>query len=359
MTLPVDKHLIRFVLSFSAVSVFLFLYMYLNQQLVISRPVNTFTAHSVKIIADIFGFDSVIAQRENIRVRGNEKISVPTTLLSIGDFQARIILECSAVHAGLLLLAFLLTYPSTVIQKIQGILFLSPVLFIFNAVRIFILMLIGHYFGPAGYIYNIFHIYVMRFLMIALVLILALVWLRWVTSKKQDYVVWFLLRFILISGIVISGWYFLKHVSGVKPGFIVSSVYPVFLYISLALANLSSYKHMQMNYKEFLLGLGIMMVFFGLLQFVYQTVDFRSANSELLFVMVNTTFKYILPFGLFFLVVRNDLFAETRTSGNSVSCPICGEEKVGIVSHISAKHGDKSLADPKIQAFLRKSGISC
>lgn len=345
-------------LSYSAAAIFLFLYMYLNQQLVISRPVNTFTAHSVKIIADIFGFDSAIEQRENIRIRGNEKIKVPATLLSIGDFQARIILECSAVHTGLLLLAFLLTYPSNAMQKIQGTLFLLPVLFLFNAVRIFILMLIGHYFGPDSDIYNLFHIYVMRFLMVALVLVPALAWLQWITSKRKDYLVWFFLRFILISGFFISAWYYLKNLLGLYPGYIVNSVNPLLLYVSLALAYSSSYEYMQMKYKSLLLGLGIMVILFSFLQMVYRAIDFHSANSELLFVMMNTTFKYIVPFGLFFLFVLNDLFAQADSSGNSVICPICGEEKVGIANHIRAKHGKNKLSDFKIRDFLKKSGIA-
>ncbi len=33
-------------------------------------------------------------------------------------------------------------------------------------------------------------------------------------------------------------------------------------------------------------------------------------------------------------------------------CPICGEEKVGIVEHIKVKHGEEALEDERVKAMF-------
>ena len=57
-----DSNQRKFILRFGIVACALFLFMYLNQQNLISRPVNQFTAHSVSGLAKVIGFGSNVEQ---------------------------------------------------------------------------------------------------------------------------------------------------------------------------------------------------------------------------------------------------------------------------------------------------------
>ena len=313
----------RFLAGYILVGLGLFLLMYLNQQNLISRPVNSFTAHSVKELAELFNFPSTVEQRIYIRERGMAKIYVPTTLLTVGNYTARVILECSAVHISILLITFLLAYPAPVAQKIQGIALLVPCLIFFNTMRIFLLMLLGHYFGQNSVAFNIFHVYIMQVLIIALVLILALFWLRRVELRKIDTPFWYLLKFLAISATLTFVWVFLRNTFELNAGIVESALFPVLTFLSLVLA---SYRlNIRGDYKEILLGLGIMLGFVLLVQCARLAyLHFHSGPSELFFVMTNSAYRYLLPFGLFLFFIRKKLFIRANHSGRLLSaCPPC------------------------------------
>lgn len=335
-----DSNQRKFILRFGIVACVLFLFMYLNQQNLISRPVNQFTAHSVSGLAKVIGFSSNVKQITYVRERGFDRIHVPTTLLTVGNYTARVILECSAVHAIILLVAFLLAYPSTALQKVHGMIFLIPVIVVFNTFRIFVLMVFAHYFGHDSPVQHIFHIYIMRFLMIALVLVLALIWLSGLDVKKHDNPIRFFLRFVLISGVFIAVWVFLKESFGLKESSrFVGNIWPLMVFVSLVLA--SSRLDVFKDYKDVLVGLGIMVIFLICLQLAHFSFrHFHSAYAELLFVLVNSAFNYILPFGLFWFLTRKKLFVKTNLAGKEVFiCPICGKDDVrNLKAHAEAKH---------------------
>lgn len=98
--------------------------------------------------------------------------------------------------------------------------------------------------------------------------------------------------------------------------------------------------------RDILMGFGVMAGFLALGQaarFIYE--HFHSASAELLFVMMNSALKYILPFGLFFFLRRKSLFVRTDPSGKQVfGCPICGKLDIrNLRAHAQAKHGRELL----------------
>ncbi|MCK4459754.1 MAG: hypothetical protein KAU52_08555, partial [Methanosarcinales archaeon] len=58
--------------------------------------------------------------------------------------------------------------------------------------------------------------------------------------------------------------------------------------------------------------------------------------------------QYFLPFGLWLAFSYADVF---RRAGAHI-CPICGEERMGIVEHIKAKHGEQALEREDVEAML-------
>ncbi|MFH2093598.1 MAG: archaeosortase/exosortase family protein [Pseudomonadota bacterium] len=334
-----DSKLRKFITGYILIGFGLFLFMYLNSQNILSRPVNTFTAFSVKAMAEVFNLESSIEQRTYTRERGNDIIFVPTTILRVGNYKARVILECSAVHAGILLLTFLLAYPSSVSQKISGIFFLVPCLIFFNTARIFILMLLGHTFGQNSSAFNLFHVYIMQVLIIALVLAMALLWLRKYELNKMDSLAWFSLRFLVISMGLTILWFFLNKKMDFHSESIKYVIFPFLIFGSLVLS--SSELKFQNNFKEILMGLGVMIAFLIIGQTVrFISEHFHSSIAELSFVMLNSALKYILPFGLFFFLMRKKLFMQTNHSGKQVfGCPLCDKKNIrNLRAHAQAKH---------------------
>jgi uncharacterized Zn finger protein (UPF0148 family) len=65
--------------------------------------------------------------------------------------------------------------------------------------------------------------------------------------------------------------------------------------------------------------------------------------------------QYILPFGLWLAFTYADLFKRAGT----YTCPICGAEKVGIVEHIKAKHGENALERGDVREMLEAHKLIC
>jgi len=339
-----DSKLRKFVIRYILIGFGLFLFMYVNQQNLISRPVNSFTAHSVKVLAEIFHYPANVDQVTYTRERGNDNIRVPTTLLKVGRYKARVILECSAVHAGILLVTFILAYPAPGSRKIYGVLFLVPCLVAFNSIRIFILMLLGHYFGQSSAVFHIFHLYVMQVVIIALVLVLALVWLRRCELGKADYPVWFFLKFLAVSAGLMVLWFGLRNRWGSDSEILERFVFPFLTFGALVLSG--SRFTLRQSRRDIFMGFGVMLGFLVLGQaarFKYE--HFHSASAELLFVMMNSALKYILPFGLFFFLMRKSLFVRTDPAGKQVfGCPLCDKQDIRKRrAHAQAKHGRELL----------------
>lgn len=340
----------QFGTCFFIVSMSLFLFMYLNQQKVLSQPVNYFTANCVKSLSNFFGFKSEVKQTTLIRHRGIENIYIPTTLLTVKNYTARIILECSAVHTVILLLAFFFSMPSPIRHKIIGTIVFVPIIVAFNIIRIFLLMMVGNKFGSDSSTYIFFHIYIMRFFMFILVLLSSFLWLRSFESKKHDNLTHYIIKFIPISSIILLICFYLRKIFVIDDRLLYNYFCPLILFVSLILS--SSNLKIQKDFKEISYAFGVLLLTLFFLQRIYVSyVNSCTANWELFYVISNSTFIYIMPFGLFFLLIRKKIMEQTDMLGNTIyTCPICGKKNIkNLVAHSKAKHlvelrnGNKTL----------------
>ncbi|PXF58546.1 MAG: hypothetical protein C4B59_13195 [Candidatus Methanogaster sp.] len=100
--------------------------------------------------------------------------------------------------------------------------------------------------------------------------------------------------------------------------------------------------------KALAIGLTLMMlveVIHGLFQVL---ADFGVGHALEVMYAAQIGNQYFLPFGLWLVFVYIDVF---RRAGAHI-CPICGEEKVGIIEHIKTKHGEKALKREDVRTML-------
>jgi hypothetical protein len=99
------------------------------------------------------------------------------------------------------------------------------------------------------------------------------------------------------------------------------------------------------------LGLAILCgvhFFFRLFQVLF--LQFKISFAFRPFVALIIINQWILPFALWLFFVRKELFKKKTTV-----CPICGEEKFGIVDHIRGKHGEDAFNRKDVKALLEDS----
>jgi archaeosortase B (VPXXXP-CTERM-specific) len=141
---------------FVTVGVFIFLY----YRVIESGPFHGFMAFT----ADITGF------LLNLAGRG---VVVKDTLVTSPQFSFMIVDLCTAVMPMLILTAAILAFPSSIKEKILGLLIGLPGIFIVNQVRLVSLFFIGAY---APGIFETAHLLVWQSLMILLAIGLWLIW---------------------------------------------------------------------------------------------------------------------------------------------------------------------------------------
>jgi archaeosortase B (VPXXXP-CTERM-specific) len=141
---------------FVTVGVFTFLY----YRIVESSPFHSFMAFTASITAFLL----------NIAGRG---VVVKDTLVTSPQFSFQIVDLCTAVMPMLILTAAILAFPSSVKEKLLGLLIGLPGIFIVNQVRLVSLFFIGAY---APGIFETAHLLVWQSLMILLAIGLWLIW---------------------------------------------------------------------------------------------------------------------------------------------------------------------------------------
>ena len=100
--------------------------------------------------------------------------------------------------------------------------------------------------------------------------------------------------------------------------------------------------------KALMIGLPLM-ILLHVIHGAYQVLAYYQVPRALeITYAVQIGNQYFLPFGLWLVFVYADVFKRARTH----ICPICGEEKVGIVEHIKVKHGADALKDERVKAML-------
>jgi exosortase H (IPTLxxWG-CTERM-specific) len=295
--------------------------------------------------------------------------TVEGALLSAGGFSVKIIDECSALFVFILFSSFVLAYPTTFKNKAIGLIFGIPSLFVVNTLRLTVVFFAGLWRPD---LFEYVHAYLWQTIMIILVFISCLAWLHYVvmvTTRNEPLA--FLVRFVAFSSVLFLIWFYIDNIyvsmTGYMTEFLLNcmgyhihlapdpniALYPstfnLIAFTALILATqTSSVSRKGAKIKALAIGLTLMMLV-EVIHGLYQVLaDFGVGYAIEIMYAAQIGNQYFLPFGLWLAFSYADVF---RRAGTYI-CPICGEEKVGIVEHIRAKHGEKALEDERVKAVL-------
>jgi len=293
-----------------------------------------------------------------LRVAGVEA-SVSGVLVSALGFTVKIIPECTAVFVGILFFSFVVAYPASFRQKAIGLIFGLSFLFVSNLLRVLAIILVGVRYRA---FFEYAHVYIGQVIMVLLVLSVSMVWLRSVVLVKlEDKPLDFLVRFIGYSSLLFLVWLFLdqgyvfanlliiKQLLGLfrlKVGIPdelnlhphTFNTFNLIVFSSLVMAT-SAIDRRRKN-QSLIIGLCVLCgahFLFRLHQVLY--IDMHLQPAKMPYVALIIFNQWVLPFVLWLLMIRNALFKNQALH----ICPICGEEKKGIVDHILSKHGESAL----------------
>lgn len=112
-------------------------------------------------------------QYELLRLLGAET-SLDGNLVQFGDFGVRIIEECTGIFEAIIFLAAVLAFPASPAKKAIGIALGAPLLYLFNLLRILVLLVVGRHHPE---LFEFMHLY---FWQATLILMITSVWLLWI-----------------------------------------------------------------------------------------------------------------------------------------------------------------------------------
>jgi exosortase H (IPTLxxWG-CTERM-specific) len=93
--------------------------------------------------------------------------------VSYKGFSIEIIDECTGLFEMLIFLAAVFSFPTTIKKKMIGVLMGLPAIFVFNLVRIAILLVVGAYSWAT---FNFMHLYLWQ---VTLIIMISTVWILW------------------------------------------------------------------------------------------------------------------------------------------------------------------------------------
>lgn len=295
---------------------------------------------------------------------------VDGVFLSTNSFSVQIVMGCSATYIVILFFAFVMAFPASRRHKAIGLLFGIPILLAGNIVRIALVFIVGT-IRPSLFEYA--HVYVGEIVMILFVLSVCMVWIRSVVMvKTTDAPLSFFIRFIALSSIPFVVWlylnngYFLMTMSVVHfllnflgyhlspghtllPNEVQGSTFDLIAFSALVLATKSIGRRKKI--KGLIIGLALLLVLniiFRLCEALHVLLHVQPAGS--IWIGLKAIREYILPFVFWLAIVHKEIFKRKGI----FTCPICGEEKVGIIHHIKAKHGEDALKDKRVRALLEE-----
>ena len=345
----------RTLLTFGALFVFFCTAFYAITRLTPSTftPLNNYTTTTLGFLLQLLGMHP----------------TVEGALLSAGGFSVKIIDECSALFVFILFSSFVLAYPTSLKNKAIGLIFGIPSLFVVNTLRLTVVFFSGLWRPD---LFEYVHAYLWQTIMIILVFISCLAWLHYVVMvTTRNAPLAFLVRFVAFSSVLFVIWFYLDNIyvsmTGYMTEFLLNclgyhihlapdpniALYPstfnliAFTALILATQRLSISRK-GAKIKALAIGLTLMMlveVIHGLFQVL---ADFGVGYALEIMYAAQISNQYFLPFGLWLAFSYADVF---RRAGAHI-CPICGEEKVGIVEHIRVKHGAKALERDDVKAML-------
>jgi len=111
----------------------------------------------------------------------SSEVEIKGKMIWFGDFAVKIIDECTGIYEMLIFAAAVLAFPTSWRDKGLGILMGCPLIYVFNVIRIAMLIVVGRYWPNA---FEFMHIYFWQATMIVMI---TTVWLLWITKVvKHD-----------------------------------------------------------------------------------------------------------------------------------------------------------------------------
>ncbi|RJR22840.1 MAG: exosortase H [Nitrospiraceae bacterium] len=128
-------------------------------------------------------------------------VTVVNDIVAEGALAFRIVPDCTPLFTSGLFLSFVMFYPATYRQKAMGLLTGIPALYLGNLARLTATFMISRY---ERRLFDIVHVYLGQVFTMLLVLIVCIIWLKWLERKEPEQsmpvkAAGFLGRFALIS----------------------------------------------------------------------------------------------------------------------------------------------------------------
>ncbi len=109
-----------------------------------------------------------------------DKATINGNLVYMDGFAVRIIEECTGIFEVIIFVAAVLAFPTTWAKRMIGLGMGIPLLYVFNVVRILVLILVGRYQPD---VFEFMHLY---FWQATLILMITSVWLLWIFKVVRD-----------------------------------------------------------------------------------------------------------------------------------------------------------------------------
>ena len=103
-------------------------------------------------------------------------------LVTFGNFPVKIIEECTGIYEILIFMAAVMAFPTSLKKKGIGLAFGIPLMYLFNVIRILVLIIVGSYYYE---IFDFMHLY---FWQVTLILMITSVWVLWILKvvKREE-----------------------------------------------------------------------------------------------------------------------------------------------------------------------------
>jgi exosortase H (IPTLxxWG-CTERM-specific) len=109
-----------------------------------------------------------------------DDVTLTEKVVVFKGFAVKIIEECTGVYEVLIFIAAVLAFPTSLVKKAIGFGMGIPLLYVFNVVRIAVLILVGKYLPDY---FDFMHLY---FWQATLILMITSVWLLWITKVVKS-----------------------------------------------------------------------------------------------------------------------------------------------------------------------------
>lgn len=307
-------------------------------------------------------------QEINAKIAGSllsvfsDSISVNGSVIQSNTYSVQIIDQCLAIDITLLLIAFILAFPSGIGQKLVALGCGIPAVLGANTLRILFVFLIG---SARPDLFNLAHLYFGQIFMLCL---LSSLFILWILSMTHNPIVRnravFILKLFGFSSVLFVVWSFLhKPFVGFTEGFLAIAAQYILgstgssfgaheiyeytfnfvTFTSLILASDSI--TIKRKWTSILWGNGVLFIF----QILFRVIGIFAAGLK-----SYAAYKIsigIFEFAGFLLPVL--LWILVRYWRNAVIvCPLCGVQRNGIEEHIRKKHGADALERDDVKAMF-------